>query len=94
MEPLPLTRFQKKRWGPWAPLGGAQNAHLLAVANGGAQDAQLSKTDAQLSKGCGVFCSFSEMSSRVQSLQRPQEHWAGGVCSTSSDFPADKGAKA
>lgn len=44
LEPLPLARFQKKRWGPWAPLGGAQNAHLLAVANGGSQDAQLSKT--------------------------------------------------
>lgn len=42
-------------------------------------------------QGCGAFCPFSEMSSRVQ---RPQEHWAAGVCSRSSDFPADKGAEA
>ena len=48
----------------WAPLGGAQHAQFLAVAGGGSKKLCLGR------QGCEAFCSFREMSSRIQSLQK------------------------
>lgn len=46
------TRFEKNLQGPQAPLGGAQNAQLLAMANVDP------RSSAREDLVCGAFCSF------------------------------------